>query len=634
MGSSKRLFVVVTVVPLLAGLLAAYWINFHAPAIGFFHDDGIYVVAAKALAEGKGYRVVSLPSEIFETKYPPVYPLLLAGVWKLDPHFPQNVPWLKLVPLSSAFCWLVVSFFLLRKKSGSSPLAFGTILLTAAAPWVVFLSASLLSEMTFAALATASLLVLLDLEKEPRPAVWKVIAAAVLSAATVLTRAAGFPLIIAGFGIFCFRRKFRAAFLFLMLGGILLVPWLWWANSHRDAVQSPYKYYGNYSGWSAVLNFTWAQKDLVIERNIIFSFVSPALALGIDIPRGNNPALQLQRAERADNVAQRPSVRPLAVLISIYTLVVGTFVFVGLAMDLRRNVSTLNVFLLLYFLVVVTWAWPPLRFFIPFLPILLFYGYTVLKRCLRDLPSVRNVSAVAVGIVLLLVAPFTVLALIAQARETQQTKVANLEGLQFKDWNSILPLLDWISRNTAHDAVVMSSLDPVVYLYTGRNAALGFDPNPVELTYRTKPHDALGSPSEIVDHMLKEKIDYIVRIRDANAGMYVGRSLGEFVDQLVRNHPETVQLEMVGPDPSCSIYHVDRQKLASAFGSVLSSGPMKIGQNQGTDYPALAVSAIRRRRGARAHVLNERQRELGIGSSGRGIAFGLLPDVADGHKHN
>ena len=36
--------------------------------LGLFHDDGIYAVAAKALADGDGYRIISLPGDPAQTK--------------------------------------------------------------------------------------------------------------------------------------------------------------------------------------------------------------------------------------------------------------------------------------------------------------------------------------------------------------------------------------------------------------------------------------------------------------------------------------------------------------------------------------------------------------------------------------
>src|SRR5580765_4929334 len=64
----------------------AYWTALHAPAVGMFHDDGVYLVTAKSLATGHGYRIVSLPGEIAQTKYPILFPALLAAVWKVSPQ--------------------------------------------------------------------------------------------------------------------------------------------------------------------------------------------------------------------------------------------------------------------------------------------------------------------------------------------------------------------------------------------------------------------------------------------------------------------------------------------------------------------------------------------------------------------
>ena len=61
------------------------------PRFGDFHDDSIYYVTAKSLAGGGGYRIESLPGEPAQTKYPPLYPLLLSIAWKFDPQFPRNL---------------------------------------------------------------------------------------------------------------------------------------------------------------------------------------------------------------------------------------------------------------------------------------------------------------------------------------------------------------------------------------------------------------------------------------------------------------------------------------------------------------------------------------------------------------
>ena len=73
------------------------------PHLGFYHDDSIYWVSGRSLAMGDGYRIQSLPGQPYQTKYPPLYPALLAGIWKLDPRFPANLP------LATLFSWLLLS---------------------------------------------------------------------------------------------------------------------------------------------------------------------------------------------------------------------------------------------------------------------------------------------------------------------------------------------------------------------------------------------------------------------------------------------------------------------------------------------------------------------------------------------
>ena len=85
-----------------------YIVYLRAPAtFGMFHDDGVYLVTAKALATGQGYRIASLPGQPAQTKYPELFPWLLSLVWRAFPVFPQNLPWLRIVPFGAA----IVCFF-------------------------------------------------------------------------------------------------------------------------------------------------------------------------------------------------------------------------------------------------------------------------------------------------------------------------------------------------------------------------------------------------------------------------------------------------------------------------------------------------------------------------------------------
>jgi hypothetical protein len=122
------------------------------------HDDTIYRASAKSLAEGHGYRIASLPGEPFQTKYPPVLPLLLALLWKLAPGFPENLH------LATLFAWLMIVpyLFCMRALFRAFQLrAWEVKILTIAAAWhpvICLLSTVLMSYLLFLALFLAGLL--------------------------------------------------------------------------------------------------------------------------------------------------------------------------------------------------------------------------------------------------------------------------------------------------------------------------------------------------------------------------------------------------------------------------------------------------------------------------------------------
>ncbi|MGB9404838.1 MAG: hypothetical protein WCA98_14985 [Candidatus Acidiferrales bacterium] len=519
-------------------LVPAYWINFRAPAVGLYHDDGVYIVTAKALAEGKGYRIVSLPDEIPQTKYPPVFPLILAGVWSVAPRFPQNIPLLKLIPLLSEVVWLYLVALFVRKKSRSLRLACWIAFLTAAAPAVLYMSVVPLSEMTFACLCTGSLLVLLDIEDHPDTSTKKLLFASALAAAAILTRTAGFPLILAGACTLFLRKRVPEALKFLVVASLLVSPWVWWTRTHQPP-GSLYDYYSqaNYASWNLVRHFTWPQKAIIFKSNILASLLAPGSLLGMTVA---SPGFM------------------------ILILLIGGFVLYGWLLDFRGGLSALNIFLILYAAVIVLWAWPPSRFYIPVLPFLLLYGYMGADRFLRGLLLLRPQSRVSGWVCLLVLVPCATHGLILQARGALRTKAAALPYITFGDWDSLTSVSNWISQETPADAVVMTNLDPLMFLSTGRKAVRGFIADPFEVWYAASPQDPLGSQSQMVDLMLRGGVDYFART--STDGFRELIFLNAFVDRLAVEHPEAVKLMETASDPNYRVYAIDRVKLAAAFG--------------------------------------------------------------------
>ena len=99
-----------TLVIILAGAAAVYLAALTPERFGSFHDDGIYVVTAKAMATGQGYRIISLPYEPAQTKYPPLYPFMLSLIWKANPDFPHNLTMMMWLSIASTLGFLAIAF--------------------------------------------------------------------------------------------------------------------------------------------------------------------------------------------------------------------------------------------------------------------------------------------------------------------------------------------------------------------------------------------------------------------------------------------------------------------------------------------------------------------------------------------
>src|SRR5688572_2759974 len=264
-------------------LVWAYAICIFLPSAGAFHDDGIYVVTARALAEGQGYRIISLPESPPQTKYPILFPWLLSLIWRIAPAFPDNLPLLRIVPVAATVVWLWLSWQLLLKCRTPRPAVIAVVALTAASPWVVYLGTSLLSETLFAALLTGSLLFLTKLH-EDAPPVGRVCAlAGLLAGACFLTRTAGIAVVAAGFVWLLMNGRRVGAVIFGAAAASLVVPWALWVLSHTGANAESYYSASNYGSWNVVFHYAWHEKLEVIAANAVSSIFTPLALWGIDI---------------------------------------------------------------------------------------------------------------------------------------------------------------------------------------------------------------------------------------------------------------------------------------------------------------------------------------------------------------
>lgn len=423
------------VVVLLLALLPGAWIAWlarDAPHFGHFHDDGLYWVTAKSLAQGTGYRTISLPDRPFQTKYPPVYPLLVAGVWKLFPNFPENLA------IGVALNWLPIPFCLLlgwrlfrEFGLGEKPaLVAGAAL--ALNIQVIRYSITMTADLLAVCLLMAALLLISEASRPERGA-WLTLAAGGLAGICYLTRSVMLPLAMAGPLWFLLRKqRFRAG---LFLVGMLpaLAGWQWWVRTHMgpawDVVDL---YYADYVAYHrAVIGLR--DLPLLIWKN--------AMAM----PESTGGLLLFRWS---DDLLPRCAVYAMAA-ISVLGVV---------RLARRTGLTPAHLFAAGYLCMLAPWNFPPTeRFMLPLLPLVLAGFAAEAERIFRPgTPRVAPLGLVALCGVAVCV-NFVVLAflpgLIAQwRREGDKQRVA----------------YSWIARSLPPNARLLAFRDPVLYLYTGR----------------------------------------------------------------------------------------------------------------------------------------------------------------------
>jgi hypothetical protein len=499
---------------------------------GVYHDDGIYVSTAKALAEGQGYRLINLPEAPAQTKYPPLYPALLAIIWKLYPTFPDNLVFMQFITLLSGAVMVGLAYlYLVRFGYFSRGVAFGAGALTLSSKFYLYFCTLTLSELPFALLAVVALWALErqdeSLSLQPRAQFFL----GVLLSLPLLTRIIGVMFI--PFGFFRLWKQGRPLWWTALGVSALLLPWLGWMLVMPQwlSADSVNMYYTNYLAWW--YSFVKTALGQIIVTNIGMVALG-TLALGVSLfePGVTLPFWAL----------------PLPVLLGIITW------FVVMQNLLKGRI--LPTYLAGYLLIVLVWPWLPSRFLVPILPFVLAYLLNWTRQVLQRLPLANPQWLASIALIAILAAN---LALVV--RTTQLSRRGNFPLLfpmrEAVAWQSYEDIFRWINSHTKPSDVIASGLDTMIFLYTGRQAFRPFQGRPASLFYGGKA-PALGSWEEVLDFLERYKARFLVQV--PMPGFSEEKPFAVMLQQLVRRCPGLLKPVHVAPDSRFMIYEICRDK--------------------------------------------------------------------------
>ena len=216
---------------------------------GIWHDDGVYVLLGRSLAEGDGLRYVGVPGAPLAPKFPPLFPLLLSLIWILVPSFPENVPFFGAFNLIvTAAASGVFAIFLKKVLKFSAPSALG---ITA----FIWISAHLWRVASVPLSEPLFLLCLLMAlwaggRMEEKKGYGPVFLFLLAGGCALYARTLGIAVLAAGVATLLFTGRRKPAFWAGSGTLALLLPWMIWARWAAGTIpESLLDTLGPYGGW-------------------------------------------------------------------------------------------------------------------------------------------------------------------------------------------------------------------------------------------------------------------------------------------------------------------------------------------------------------------------------------------------
>jgi hypothetical protein len=469
-------------------LVLGYW-RMVPEVCGDFHDDAIYVITAKALAQGEGYRLLYLPGAPLQTKYPFLYPALLAVIWKFWPTFPDNLALMKWLSLLCGAATVALSYlYFIRFHYLPRTMAFAPGLICATSPFFLYFATQTLSELPFALLVVLAIWVFDARLGEPPAAGRRQFFLGALLALPFLCRTLGLTLPLAGLLILYHRgRSLR----WTALGAMAcMLPWILWMIMglgawSRDPISG---YYTDYLSWW--LSTGWAFLFRIAADNFLNILWSVALVSMEGITVG------LQSFNSS--------------IVAVFFLFIGSIPVVALVTKIP-GWQLLPFFLISYLAIVLLWPWQPIRFMVPIMPFLLAYFVQAVNWLVRRCSGkVLSRYLLPLGLSLVLGANLVLLYQHGQMSRKYGYPYIRLVP-QPASWASYKGIFQWLRTHSQRDDLVASAVDPMMFLYAERRAIRPFKIGPAVLGYG-EDLESYGSAEDLAQVLRGYKVSFLVKV--------------------------------------------------------------------------------------------------------------------------
>lgn len=509
---------------------------------GVYHDDGIYISTAKALAEGDGYRLINLPDSPFQTKYPILYPAVLAVVWKLGPSFPANIMIMQFLNMLIGGAGLAICYlYMVKFNYFDRKIVFAAMLLCAFSHPFLYFTTVILSEILFLLLTVMMLWSFEKIINEQSPSPIRVFFIGVLITTPFLCRAIGIVYIPVALLIW-HSQKYPLRWIVAGIMSVMLPYFLWVV----------FGYHVNESGNPGVIYYTdyvkWFTRYFIDNVFNVINF--NLLLIPVSIPMIGAEGVWSNIVKQYGNFGM------------ILYLLLGIIAHIGMILHDRRGI--LRYFIFAYLALILLWPWPPSRFVIPLAPFLLayllhtfqFYGGKFIRAYICKYAAILFIT------IIISANAFSLYQYYDQQHLSKYPRFTIVPPEQVVKWSSYEDIFQWIRAQSNPNDVIACGLDSMVYLYTDRRAFRPFIANPTSLFYGGSV-PALGSIDDFIDLMTFYYPKYLVHVPLAD--FEEDRHFDALLRSIQEEYPDSLILKYLGDDKRFIIYEIRRELFLEAL---------------------------------------------------------------------
>jgi 4-amino-4-deoxy-L-arabinose transferase-like glycosyltransferase len=430
---------------------------------GLSEDDTLYFSSARSIAEGHGYILPSVPGTPPATKYPILYPWILSWVWRWNSAFPGNLSAAVALNLVFGAAYLIAAFAFLRRLPGfSNTVALVLTAICAINPTVLFLSANLMSDIPFAALALGACVAASRAnEKEAGPGA--TVFCGILTGLSILIRALGIPIAAGLFVAIALRSGWRKAATFaacvlpfmvaLFSRSILLVPKvpLAAASSCSDSWRMTWLYYTSYAGF-------WRAD--VLSHGVFWQTVRNDFLAALVQPASYFVKASYLRA-------------PVFALV-LFVILSVIAIRGGARLVSSARWQPIHIALGFYLLPILAWNYGVMdRFLLPFLPLIFAGVWSEFQHVVfqvRSAPRGKGRAEVAIVACFFCIAGAALLYGMGSSWSGEIRDIASESESRAALLVEKREAYSWLKENSSPDARVLAYEDASLFLYSGRQA--------------------------------------------------------------------------------------------------------------------------------------------------------------------